>query len=182
MSAFNRAFEHVLGVEGRYSDRAADRGGKTMYGITERVARANGYTGPMQLMPLEVAHRIYRAQYWDIQRLDLVAELSERVALELFDTGVNMGIAVAGQFLQRALNALNHKAEHFADISTDGLIGPMTIAALRAYLERRKRDGGEVVLLNALNGLQACRYVEISERDARQEENTFGWLRQRVHI
>ncbi|HEX5130241.1 MAG TPA: glycosyl hydrolase 108 family protein [Usitatibacter sp.] len=179
MTSFESAFDHVVGVEGGYSDRAADRGGKTKYGITERVARAHGYQGEMRDLPLGVARDIYKAQYWDTLRLDQVAEASYPIALELFDTGVNMGIAWAGRFLQRALNALNHQARDYADMTVDGIVGPVTVAALRAYLARRNGEG-EVVLLGALNGLQAERYISIAEADPVQEENVYGWLRTRT--
>jgi lysozyme family protein len=181
MSAFDKAFAHAVRVEGEYSDHQADRGGKTKYGITERVARANGYAGGMRDLSLDEAKRIYKAQYWDVLRLDAIAARSYPLALELFDTGINMGVGIAGRFLQRALNALNHQAEHFADVAADGVVGPVTVAALSAFLARRTTEG-ERVLLKALNALQACRYVEIAEADPEQEDFVYGWLKNRVSV
>ncbi|WP_375250787.1 glycosyl hydrolase 108 family protein, partial [Sphingomonas sp.] len=40
--------EAVIDREGDYADRADDRGGATRFGITEAVARANGYAGAMR--------------------------------------------------------------------------------------------------------------------------------------
>ena len=77
----------------------ADNGGPTCFGITKAVARANGYAGPMQQLPRSEAAAIYRRVYWLRPRLDEVAKRSVRVAAELFDTGVNMGPAVAVTFL-----------------------------------------------------------------------------------
>ena len=37
----------VIGREGGYSNHPADRGGPTRWGVTEAVARANGYRGDM---------------------------------------------------------------------------------------------------------------------------------------
>ena len=46
--SFSTAFNDSLLIEKGYSDHPFDAGGKTMYGITEHVARANGYTGEMR--------------------------------------------------------------------------------------------------------------------------------------
>lgn len=180
MTAFEKALEHVVLVEGGYSNHPADRGGKTRYGITEAVARANGYTGPMVELPLEVARAIYQAQYWDTIRLDEVAALSPAIALELFDTAVNCGVAVAGRFLQQSLNAFNRGGADYPDVTADGVVGPVTVSALKSFWYRRGKDGGETVLLRALNALQGARYVAIAERDHAQEAFTFGWFKNRV--
>ncbi len=181
MSAFDEAFAEVLSVEGGYSDHQDDRGGKTNWGITEAVARANGYTGDMKDLTQTQARAIYKAQYWDTLRLDDVAALSWAVSVELFDTGVNMGVAVAGKFLQRALNALNRKGQDFPDLTVDGVVGPMTVANLRAYMSRRGAEG-QKVLLRALNALQGTRYIEIAEGRPDNESFVYGWFAQRVEL
>lgn len=178
---FDIAYQHVLEVEGGYSDHASDRGGKTRYGVTERVARAHGYQGPMDELPLDKAREIYKASYWDTLRLDDIAALSYPVAKEVFDTGVNMGQGRAGQFLQRALNALNRRGADFADMTVDGLVGPVTVAALRAYLGKRGKQG-ETILLRALNSLQGEFYVGLAERDPSQEDYVNGWFWNRVVV
>ena len=49
-------------TEGGYSNRNPedDPGGETMWGVTARVAREDGYTGPMRDLPLERAKSIAR--------------------------------------------------------------------------------------------------------------------------
>lgn len=170
---FERALEKTLGVEGGFSNHKADRGGATRFGITEKVARANGYTGMMDQLPAEWATRIYKAQYWDPLRLDQVAEISERIADEVFDTSVNMGVGIGGRFLQRALSSLGD------DLTVDGVVGPMTVTALRMFVARRGRDG-ETVMLRMLNALQGARYLEITENDPAQKAFVYGWFLQRV--
>ena len=54
-SSFLKAFALVVGIEGGYSNNANDLGGKTMFGITEAVARENGYMSDMAKMPLNIA-------------------------------------------------------------------------------------------------------------------------------
>lgn len=176
---FEAVFDRTLGKEGGFSDDQTDRGGATKYGITERIARANGYTGEMRDLSEPEASRIAKAQYWDLLRLDEVAVVSAPTAEELFDTGYNCGPGTAGKFLQRCLNALNLEGKDYPDLTADGLVGPMTIAALRSYLQKRGNDG-ERVLLRALNALQGARYIEIAEKDSSQKRFMFGWLLNRV--
>lgn len=179
---FDDAFQHLIGIEGKYSNRPTDRGGETMYGVTIMVARRYGYTGPMKDMPLSVAKEIYRGEYWDKLRLDFICAISYPIAYELFDTGVNMGAGYAGKFFQRALNAFNKEGAVFGDIIVDGQIGAVTVDRFRTYAAKFWRLGGESVMLKCLNALQGERYMEIAERDPSQEEYVFGWFNQRVAI
>lgn len=169
--------DKVIAAEGGYSDNPADRGGPTMYGITEAVARANGYTGPMQDLPESTARRIYTNKYFNAPGFDLVAGHSIGVAIELTDTGVNMGPRTAVKFLQRCLNALNNGG--WPDVEVDGSIGEKTMQALSAFLLRRGKDG-EPVLIRAMDCLQGARYIELAELDHAQEAFTFGWIRART--
>ncbi len=175
----DQCIEDLIAREGGYVDHPADRGGPTNWGITEQVARAFSYHGRMQDMPRSVAKNIYLERYWTQPGFDKVAEVSGQVAEELLDTGVNMGTGVAARFLQRALNVLNQEAKSYPDIAVDGVLGRMTIAAMRAYLGLRGKDG-HVVLLRALNAQQAMRYIEIAEARPSQEAFVHGWLLHRV--
>src|SRR3546814_10956412 len=102
----------------------------------------------MRGLPREAAASIYRRLYWQRPGFDSAALRAPRIAAELFDTGVNMGTAVAAGFLQRALNALNRTARDYPDIAVDRVMGPRTLAALDAFL-RVRGAGGEQVLLRA---------------------------------
>lgn len=177
--SFDAAFQRVVGVEGDFSDDPADSGGATRFGITEEVARANGYTGPMKSLPFSTAKAIYRSQYWDALRLESVSLVAPEIAEELFDTAVNCGIGVAGRFLQRSLNVLNAGGTKFADLNVDGVVGPVTVARLKSYLDWRKREG-ETVMLTALNSLQGERYIALAEARPKDERFVYGWLLNRV--
>jgi lysozyme family protein len=154
----------VIEREGGYVDHPADKGGPTCFGVTEAVARAHGYAGPMRQFPREDAAAIYKRLYWLRPRLDEVAKRSAAIAAELFDTGVNMGPAVAVTFLQRALTALNRNGTDYPDLTPDGRIGTETLAALDAFLKLRGTASGETVLLRALEALQGERYLRLAER------------------
>ncbi|HWW11913.1 MAG TPA: glycosyl hydrolase 108 family protein [Brevundimonas sp.] len=178
---FDRLMTHVLGNEGGYANHPDDRGGETNWGVTVGVARQFGYAGAMRAMTRDQAVAIYRARFWVKPGFDQISRLSERVAGELFDTGVNMGPAVAATMLQRALNALNRQGKDYPDLKADGDIGPATRAALAAFLRVRGGEG-EVVLLKALNVLQGERYIALAEGRPANESFVYGWLRTRVEI
>lgn len=169
----------LIDREGGYTNHPADRGGATRFGITEAVARQHGFTGDMRYMPRGEAAAIYRRRYWLKPRFDAVALQSPIVAAELFDTAVNMGPPVAATFLQRALNALNRGATDYGDIAPDGQIGPVTLAALQAFLIRRKL-GGEAVLLKAIEALQGARYLDLAEARPANEAFLYGCLANRI--
>jgi len=182
--------EEVLGVdqlidalidrEGGFVDHPADKGGPTCFGITEAVARAHGYRGAMRQLPRSEAADIYRRIYWNRPRFNEVASRSRQIAAELFDTGVNMGPAVAVTFLQRALTALNRNGKDYPDLVPDGRIGDVTLHALDAFLATRGKSGGETVLLRALEALQGERYLRLAERRPANEAFLYGWLANRI--
>jgi lysozyme family protein len=116
ITCFADAFAVVIGSEGGYVDNPADPGGATMYGITETVARAWGYSGAMQALPLSTAQAIAKAKYWDAYQCD---QFDPRVGFNVFDAAYNGGHPA--QWLQGAAGA-----------QQDGIIGAITIAAVRA--------------------------------------------------
>lgn len=114
---FERAFEKLLGHEGGFVDHPKDPGGATRYGITQRVARANGYEGDMRNLPISEAKRIARKDYWDAVRAD---DMPDAVRFDLFDAAYNSHPTQATKWLQRAAGAAD-----------DGIIGPKTLLAVR---------------------------------------------------
>jgi len=179
--SFDLAFTHTVGIEGEYSDHPADRGGKTKYGITERVARAEGYEGDMRDMPLLFAKQVYKRRYWDPLNLSSIDVIASPIAHELFDTAVNMGTSVAGAFFQRTLNALNRNGEDYADLIVDGVVGAKTAQAFQAFFIKRGMSGVKV-MARMLNCLQGAHYMAICERDRSQETFMFGWVLNRVAV
>lgn len=172
--------EELIKREGGYVNNPVDRGGATKFGITEAVARANGYKGSMRELPLDVAKAIYKKQYWTAPRFDQVNAVSSAVAEELLDTGVNCGTGFAKPLLQRALNLFNNQGKAgWPDLSVDGIYGPATLSALKTYLAKRGKDG-EKVLVRVLNIMQGQRYIEICERNPTQEQFFYGWINNRV--
>ena len=111
---FDQAFDLLITHEGGFAHRpfSDDPGGATMYGVTEKVARANGYTGQMQGLTLDFAKSVYRKQYWDACQCDA---MPDALRYPLFDAAVNSGPGQAIKWLQSAIG-----------VKADGVIGPMT--------------------------------------------------------
>ncbi len=171
--------DDVIAREGGYSNHPADRGGPTNWGITQAVARDNGFVGDMRALPRATAVAIYRRIYWDRPGYAFVAEMAPSVAAELFDTAVNMGVGTATGFLQRALNALNRNQRDYPDLTLDRAIGARTLGALRAFRALRGK-AGEAVLLKAIEAMQGERYIALAENRPANEAFLYGWLANRI--
>lgn len=110
-----QSLKHLLGNEGGFVDHPRDPGGATNFGITQRVARANGYQGDMRALPLSMALSIYEKDYWAPIKAD---QLPGHLRFHVFDAAVNSGAGQAIKWLQSA-----------AGVTQDGVIGPRTLSA-----------------------------------------------------
>jgi lysozyme family protein len=166
----------IIDVEGGYSDNPNDSGGKTCWGITESVARQNGYTGAMQFLPRDFAFGIYEAKYWHGVMGEYLYEIDPDLAHEVVDTAINMGVWQSSIFLQRWLNVMNRSQELYMDIVVDGKIGNKTISALKAYASsQRKIDA----LRKGLNCSQGAKYLQLAEDREKDEKYVYGWVDKR---
>lgn len=108
MSNFDICFASVIGLEGGYSNDPKDPGGETKYGVSKRAHP----TEDIKNMTLERAKEIYRKNYWEKVRGDIIpAPLDAYV----FDAAVNQGVDASIKMLQRVL-----------DITQDGVFGLTT--------------------------------------------------------
>ena len=115
MAAFERAFAIVIGTEGGYVANPADPGGETRFGISKRA-----YPNiDIPNLTLAAAQGIYRSDYWNRMRGDL---LPPALALVVFDAAVNSGVAQAVKWLQQTVG-----------VQMDGVIGPVTLAGIQAH-------------------------------------------------
>lgn len=177
----DKVIDGIIQAEGGYVCDPSDLGGATKYGITEVVARQNGYNGAIKDMPESFARQVYLNKYWFVPKLDKVAVLSPVIAAELADCGVNCGPAFAKGILQSALNLLNRQGKDYADVKEDGDLGPATMAALGSYLTKRGKEG-EDVLLEMLCIMRGARYIEITKARVQNEDFLYGWIKGRVHL
>lgn len=179
MNAIEAYLAHLVDVveTGRYTNNPADKGGPTRWGITQKtLARWRGRPVTaldVQNLPRSEALLIYQAEYVTDPGFDKLADVSINVALEVIDTGVNMGQQQATRYLQRCLHVLGEA------VQVDGECGPKTVSALAGYRTRRG-DKGISLLVTALNCLQGGDYIRIAEANPSQERWLYGWLNQRV--
>lgn len=179
MNRVERIIEDIIRREGGYVNHPSDPGGETKFGITLRTARAHGYEGRMRDLPIETARKIYRHIYWEAPGFARVAGISALVAEELMDTGVNCGKQRAKEWFQSSLNAFNRGQKDYPDLVVDGVIGPVTLNTLAAYLRKRGLSGVEV-LIKALDCEQGAHYLKLGRADEKFEDFTFGWFKERI--
>jgi lysozyme family protein len=177
---------NIIAVEGStYTNDPKDSGGPTKYGIT--LATLSAHRGKkctaadVEALTEDEARVIYHEKFVVKPGFSNLLFLSARIGEELVDTGVNAGPARAATMLQRCLNALNRQGKDYADIPVDGECGPATVAALKALLAKRGKDG-ETIMLRALNCLQGEFYIDLAERRPKDESFLAGWLLNRVVI
>lgn len=170
----------ILEREGGYVDHPSDPGGRTNWGITERVARANGYSGHMRNLPKETARDIYLRQYIEKPKFTEIVLRDIVVGEEVVDTGVNAGWKRSAKWFQQALNVLNRREKDYKDVVVDGDIGPATLRAFEAL--RRKRGGAVArrLMMKCLNGLQFMHYYKLSEGNTKFEDFMVGWVDHRI--
>lgn len=129
MANFDQALAYVGINEGGFQKNPKDPGNwyngellGTNHGISAPVAREHGYLGRMEDLPKAFADAIYQTTYWP--GLDAVAD--QAIATKILDMRVQFGPAGGARLAQAALRRLG------ASISADGVIGPMTVAAINA--------------------------------------------------
>lgn len=176
----------ILAREGdAYTNDPADSGGPTKFGITLATLRAaHGQTSTaedVENLTRAEAFDIYQRMYVYDPGFSQLMDHSPEIAAEVIDSGVNLGQGRAARWLQRCLNVLNNRGEHYGDIVVDGAVGPATEDAFAAYLALRG-DAGEQVLLAMLNACQGAFYVELAERREKDERFVYGWFYHRVRM
>lgn len=118
---FEKALNAVLKDEGGFVNHPKDPGGATNFGITQAVYSAwrrnkgQAFKAVALITGAEVAD-IYKAQYWDAVRGDL---LTDGVDYVTFDGAVNSGPVQSIKWLQKALGT-----------TADGHLGNVTLDRL----------------------------------------------------
>lgn len=185
MANFDEAYNITLKHEGGYVKDPVDVGGETYKGISRKYNPSwEGWIiiEEYKLKPgfpnnayrdtnLEaLVKRFYKTHYWDVNLLDRFR--SQKIANEMFDTGVNMGVTRAATFLQKALNVLNNNGKIYVDLVVDGEVGSATLLAMNSCLSYR----GDEFLYKIMNILQGMHYIDFMNKSPIQEKFAYGWL------
>ena len=125
-SNWKQAFEQMLASEGGYVNNPSDPGGRTNLGVTQKVweewvGRESNEKEMRSLTP-EMVEPLYKRKFWDACKCD---ELPSGIDYLVFDFAVNAGPGRSAKILQTAV-----------DVTPDGGIGPMTLAAVNALSEQ----------------------------------------------
>ena len=173
------AFNKLHKIEGSYSDHASDSGGKTNWGITEKLARQYGYTGDMKKLPLDLAQKISYEMFWKRMRCDYVSD--KDIAFKLFERYFHTGLRKTPvKILQRAINVFNYRGKLCADVAVDGYLGNETENALISMMNKNEMVKSRI--LKALNVFQAVGYFELAEAREKDEDFVGGWFDNRIQI
>lgn len=165
----------TFSIEGGYVNDPKDPGGATNHGITEQVARDNGYTGAMQDLPRDMAAEIYASDYVKRPGFDRLIALSPAVGQKLVDAGVNAGPARSARWFQTSLNHLGRGGADYPTVAADGQLGPRTLAAYQALERKRGRVKACELVLKLMDALQATHYMQLN-----QPTFLVGWVDHRI--
>ena len=159
MADFKTAFRKTDQAEGKYSNHPQDPGGETYRGISRRahpdwpgwaiIDKTSVYTYDSNQELQQLVEELYEREYWDALLLDF--SHSQRVANEIYDTAVNMGLRRATKFLQVALDALGYT------IKIDSRLGTITMGLLNKALSDDYRN--EEVILRLMDSQQGVHYI-----------------------
>lgn len=183
MGTFIDAHKIVMIHEGGYANDPNDPGGETYKGVSRKFFP--GWTGwalidqhktdpagfqfalqtdgKLEQMVLD----FYKTNFWDDLKLDYVKE--QPLCVELYDTGVNMGLPIAKRFLQQSLNLNNNDGADYPEVTEDGIIGPATINCVNNH--RRPQE-----LFKTLNVYQGARYIDLIKNNAKLKKYWRSWL------
>lgn len=163
MSDLDKALDYLLRHEGGWSNHAADRGGATMYGVTQ--ATYNQWRRQKKRTQQQVrnitkgeARELYEEMYWNAAYCD---KLPWPINYVTFDAAVNSGPARGVKWTQAGLGVV-----------ADGKVGPNTIAVANRVVE--EGDGAKLlrILDNRVEFL-----ARLVQRNPSQAAFLLGWWR-----
>jgi lysozyme family protein len=167
MATFQAAIPVLMAHEAGWCDVPGDLGGETNFGWSTLTIKRLGLTaedlgikGPMfspgylKGMPRERALELYERFFW----LPAYGQISDQIsATKVFDFAVNAGANNSARVAQRA-----------AGVSVDGVLGPVSVAAINA-LGTRFRDLMGESMVNYYEAIIKARPVNAKFRT--------GWLK-----
>lgn len=172
----------VYADEGGYVNHPNDPGGATRYGVTEKVARAEGYTGDMRNFPMHCTESekvcsddIYLRKYIEAPGYLPLIPIEPAVADEMVNTTVNMGAPRPSKWFQQSLNELAG-----TKLVVDGKVGPASIAAYKLLQSQKGKVQACVAMLDALDGRQRLEYDRLVRVNPKLSKFYKGWVNNRI--
>ena len=164
MSNFKSALIRVLKNEGGYVNNPNDRGGETYKGVARKfhpnwsgwslldsMSNKNSSNDSLD----EAVESFYLENFWNKLKCDSIT--SDKVAFELFDTGVNMGVKGGAKLMQMC-----------AEVTADGNIGVNSLSAINAV--------DEELLLLRFKLAKVARYAYLVKKRPQNKAFLHGWI------
>jgi lysozyme family protein len=167
MANFEKAFNKLIKIEGKYVNDPDDPGGETNYGISKR-----SYPNlDIRSLTKDDAKRIYLKDFWSVLGCHQIQ--SDILASQLFDFGVNAGTETAARMLQTILN------KYFPgnSLSVDGLIGPLTLEKMSALTPVGLYDLSKSYKLGRIDY-----YMQICAIRKESKKFLYSWVRRVIYI
>lgn len=149
---FDNAVAKVLIHEGGYVNDPHDLGGETNFGISKKAYPHLN----IKNLTIDDAKEIYKRDFWDKLRCDEIA--NQKIAYEIFDTAVNMGVRTATKLIQMCL-----------DVRPDGILGVKTLDAINSR-------NFEVLILK-FKLAKISRYIYITQKRPANKKFFYGWIK-----
>lgn len=164
----DRALDYLLEEEGGWSNHKSDRGGATMYGVTQGTYEAwrKKKKRPLQSVrkiTKEEAAELYREEYWVAASCD---KLPWPISYLVFDAAVNSGPSRGLAWCQAGLG-----------VKPDGKFGPNTQA-----VAQRVVDEGNGTALLAIVDARVVFLSRLIQRDQSQTAFLLGWWRRTLRV
>lgn len=177
MADYNIAHKLTHGAEGGEVDHPDDRGGHTIFGVTEKTFKYwckhfgnNGSIQPKEFNKITpaVAKIVGYDMFWNTVRCTELK--SQKVANELYDMSFNHGPGRAGKILQKAINKF-HRALDRPKLKVDGKIGPVTIGAVNRITGKYNTQ-----FFNCINGQRFVFFCWLVVIRPSQWKFFIGWM------
>jgi len=173
-SEFNKAFDHLMAMEGGYSNTPGDRGGEIKFGISKRAFP----DVDLPNLTRDGAKSIYWKCYWTHSKLNCQALIfpgfgTPGLAERVFWFAVHSGVGTAASAFQRAYNRARPRTRK--ELKVDGWIGPVSLRAFDS-LSQFDRE----ILDVTFHVEQVNYYYGVVKRDPVQDKFLRGWLRRLV--
>lgn len=169
MKGLDDALEFLLAEEGGWSNHPADKGGATMYGVTQavyddyRTRLVKKAKQSVKKITKEEARQVYDILYWRAAGCD---RLPWPFSYVTFDAAVNSGVSRGVRWLQSGLK-----------VDQDGKIGPKTIAAAQRAVE----EGDSQALLGVVDARVEF-LARLVQRSPSQAAFLLGWWRRTMRV
>jgi lysozyme family protein len=168
-NGLDQALEFLLEEEGGWSNHPADRGGKTMYGVTQavyddyRVRLKKTTKQTVAKITKAEAREIYDVLYWRACGAD---RLPWPISYITFDAAVNSGVSRAVRWTQAGLQ-----------VPQDGKLGPGTVAAATKAVANQEGSSLFAIVDQRVQFLAA-----LVKRSPSQSAFLLGWWRRTIRV